>query len=110
MAKKNSRLTKAILETADEMLECGVLDQKNHEKITMRHLKKKKLPTIDPITSEEIRSLRERSHLSQAAFACYLNLTVGYISQLERGLKEPTGAVLVLLNVIRRKGVDAILQ
>jgi putative transcriptional regulator len=58
---------------------------------------------------DEIRSLRERAHLSQAVFARYLNLTVGYISQLERGAKRPTGPALVLLNVIRRKGIEAIL-
>lgn len=62
------------------------------------------------MTSEEIRALREQAHLSQAAFASYLNLTVGYISQLERGLKTPTGPILVLLNVIRRNGIDVILH
>ena len=75
----------------------------------MRHLKGK-LPVINSMTSEEIRSLRKEAHLSQAAFASYLNLTVGYISQLERGLKKPTGAVLALLNIIRRKGIDVILH
>ncbi len=63
----------------------------------------------DPITGDEIRSLREAAHLSQAVFARYLNLTVGYGSQLERGAKRPTGPAPVLLNLIRRKGIDAIL-
>ena len=45
----------------------------------------------------------------QAVFARYLNLTVGYISQLERGMKRPSGPALVLLNIIRRKGIKAIL-
>jgi putative transcriptional regulator len=36
-------------------------------------------------------------------------LTVGCVSQLERGAKRPTGPALVLLNVIRRKGIEAIL-
>jgi putative transcriptional regulator len=106
---KKSRLTKAILETASDMADLGIIDKKDYEKITMRHLKGK-LPLINPMTSEEIRSLRENAHLSQAAFASYLNLTVGYISQLERGLKEPTGAVLALLNIIRRRGLDVILH
>ena len=110
MNKKSSELTKAILETASDMLDCEVISEKDYEKITMRHLKKGKLQKIDPMTSEEIRSLREQAHLSQAAFASYLNLTVGYISQLERGLKEPTGAVLILLDVIRRRGLDVILH
>jgi putative transcriptional regulator len=41
--------------------------------------------------------------------ARYLNVTTGYVSQLERGAKRPTGPALVLLNVIRRKGIEAIL-
>jgi hypothetical protein len=33
----------------------------------------------------------------------------GYVSQLEWGTKRPTGAALVLLNVIRRKGIEIVL-
>ena len=47
--------------------------------------------------------------MSQAVFAHYLNLTVGYVSQFERGAKRPTGPALALLDVIRRKGIEAIL-
>jgi putative transcriptional regulator len=47
--------------------------------------------------------------MSQSVFADYLNVMVGYVSKLERGAKRPTGATLVLLNVIRRKGIDPIL-
>jgi putative transcriptional regulator len=53
--------------------------------------------------------LRERTNLSQAAFARYLNLTPGYVSQLERGVKQPKGPALALLNVIRRKGLEVVL-
>jgi putative transcriptional regulator len=103
------RLAKALLETADDMRDVGILDAAAHVKITLRHLGAKAPATAEPITGEEIRSMRERAHLSQAVFARYLNLTVGYVSQLERGTKRPTGPALVLLNVIRRKGVEAIL-
>ncbi len=47
--------------------------------------------------------------MSQAVFAKYLNLTVGYVSQLERDAKHPSGPALALLNVIRRKGIEPIL-
>ena len=66
-------------------------------------------PIARPITGAEIRALRERARLSQAMFAQVLNVTVGYVSQLERGAKQPTGPALVLLDVIRRKGIEAIL-
>lgn len=108
MSKKPSRLTQALLETADDMHEGGLLDKAAYEKITLRHPGTKETPLADPITGEQIRALREQAHMSQAVFARYLNLTVGYISQLERGTKRPTGAALVLLNVIRRKGINAI--
>jgi putative transcriptional regulator len=107
--KKPSRLTQALLETADDMRRIGILDSASHEKITLRHFGGKADIVGKPISGDEIRSLRERAHLSQAVFARYLNLTVGYISQLERGAKRPTGPALVLLNVIRRKGIEAIL-
>jgi putative transcriptional regulator len=107
--KKPSRLTKALLETADDMRRVGVLDAAGHEKITLRHLGTKFPAAASRISGDEIRSLRERAHLSQAVFARYLNLTVGYVSQLERGAKRPTGPALAMLNVIRRKGIEAIL-
>ena len=53
--------------------------------------------------------MRERAKMRQAVFARYMNLTVGYVSQLERGTKRPTGAALALLNIIKRKGIEAIL-
>jgi len=47
--------------------------------------------------------------MSQAVFARALNLSVGSVSQLERGAKRPTGPALALLDVIRRKGIEAIM-
>ena len=107
--KKPSRLVDALLETASDMRRVGVMSPATHEKITLRHLGEKAASVPDPISGDEIRSLREDANLSQAVFARYLNLTVGYISQLERGTKRPSGAALVLLNVIRRKGIEVIL-
>lgn len=107
--KQSSRLTKALLETADEMRRVEVMDEAMHEKITLRHLGDLHEPSVEPMTGEDIRRLREQSRLSQAVFARYLKLTVGYVSQLERGAKRPTGPALVLLNVIRRKGIEGIL-
>jgi len=107
--KEQNRLTEALLETAQGMHRLGLLDDVEYRQITVRHLGAEPLPTAQPIQGEEIRSLRERANMSQAAFARTLNLSVGYISQLERGVKQPKGPALALLNVIRRKGFEAIL-
>jgi putative transcriptional regulator len=106
---KNSRLVEEILETAGDMHRIGILDDEAYRKITVRHLGEESRKAARSITADEIRNLREGANLSQAAFARYLNLTPGYISQLERGVKKPKGPALALLNVIRRKGFEAIM-
>ena len=109
MAKTGlSRLARAILETADGMRRTGIMDDAAHEKITLRHLGPL-TSTSAPISGDEIRQVREQAHLSRAVFARCLNVTTGYVSQLERGAKRPTGAALALLNVIRRKGIEVVL-
>ena len=106
---KPIRLTQALLETAKDMKDADLLNKANYEKITMRHIGLKNKTEIEPLTGKDIRMIREQAHMSQAVFAHCLNLTVGYVSQLERGAKRPTGAALALLNVIRRKGMEVIL-
>ena len=104
-----SQLQAAIVETAEGMHRAGIMSEATFRKITVRQLGPDAPPTAEPISGEEIRSVREQAHLSQAALARYLNLTVGYVSQLERGSKRATGPALALLNVIRRKGIEALL-
>lgn len=106
---KPSRLAQALLDTAKDMKAAGILDKAAYEKITMRHLGAEDKAEIEPLTAEEIRQMREQAHMSQAVFAHYLNVTVGYVSQLERGAKRPTGPALALLNVIHRKGIEVVL-
>lgn len=107
--KAHSRLTSAILETARDMRKSGLLSKAAHDKITLRHLGTADVSKAATLSGAQIRAIREQANLSQAVFARYLNLTPGYVSQLERGDKTPSGPALVLLNVIRRKGIDAIL-
>jgi len=109
MTTKMSRMTEAILEMAGDQHSIGLMNDATYEKITLRHLGPKNLSVSQPISGEEIRTLREKANLSQAAFARFLNLTTGYVSQLERGVKKPSGPALTLLNVIRRKGLETIL-
>lgn len=108
-AVKRSRLRSAIVEMADDLHRLGIIDATRHKKITLRHVDKGPALPAEPLTGSDIRALRERTRMSQAVFARTLNLSVGYVSQLERGTKQPTGAALVLLDVIRRKGLEAIL-
>lgn len=105
---KNSRLAEALLETAGDMAELGLLTPDQHRKITLRHASQSASSDLIELSGEDIRALREKANMSQAVFARHLNLTTGYVSQLERGAKKPKGPALVLLNLIRRRGIDAL--
>lgn len=107
--KRPSRVTEAPFQTAAGMHRSGIMDDADYSKITTRHLGKDLAAQIESVSAEEIRSLRERARMSQAVFARQLGVTTGYISKLECGAKHPSGPALVLLNVIRRKGMEAIL-
>jgi len=105
----DDRFMREMTEAADGMRKVGVMDEVSH-KLTMRELNRAAADeTVFPLTGSDIKALRERAKLSQAVFARYLHLTVDHVSKLERGAKQPTGPALVLLNVIRRKGIEAIL-
>ncbi len=111
-APKQSRLRREILAMSKDMHKLGIMDDATYRKITMRDVnktEKAEAAPLAPLTGDEIRGLRERAHMSQAVFARALNLSVGYVSQLERGAKRPTGPALALLDVIRRKGIEAII-
>jgi putative transcriptional regulator len=111
MAKKKTDPGPRIDEALLEMAQDGLLSKRTADKITMRVLGASRSEAARPavLTADEIRTLRERANMSQAVFARLLNVTPGYVSQLERGAKRPTGPALAMLLVIKRKGIAAIL-
>lgn len=109
MTSKPNRMDQELAEMAEAQRRLGIMDEPSFRKITLRHLGPEAPPTAAPISGEEIRNVREKAHLSQAALARYLGLTTGYVLQLERGSKQAKGPALALLNVIRRKGVEVLL-
>lgn len=106
---KPGRLREAINATAAGMHRAGIMDAATFEQITLWHMGAATPPTAEPISGGEVRKLREQAHLSRAALARYLNLPTGYISQLERATRQAKGPALAPLNVIRRKGIEALL-
>jgi putative transcriptional regulator len=64
-------------ETAKGLRGAGVMDKE-----TMRRFDIMCLTPVGPLTAKQIRTLCEKA--SQAAFARYLNVTTGLVSQWER--------------------------
>ena len=67
--KYKSEIFAAIHETMQGLHDIGVIDKK-----TMRDFDKSCLTEIKPLSGEDIKAIREREALSQAAFAMYLNI------------------------------------
>ncbi|WP_284946132.1 helix-turn-helix domain-containing protein [Acidisoma cladoniae] len=107
--KSPSRLQNEIMEMAHDQLRLGLMKEDTYRKITVRHIGSDVLPTDAPITGGDIRAIREKAQMSQGALARYLHMSTGYISKLERGETTATGPALILLNVIRRKGLEVLM-
>ena len=101
--KYQSEIAAAVHEDMRDMFKIGVIDKQ-----TMRTFDELCLVPVQPMTAEEIRTLREREGLSQPVLAWYLNVSKNLISDWERGVRKPGGAALKLLNQVKSKGVQAI--
>ena len=75
---------------------------------TMRDFDASCLATIQKLNPQQIAEIRKKAAFSQAAFASYLNVIIGFVSQWERGEKQPYGPSLKLLALVRKKGLGAI--
>ena len=101
--KYHSEIAAAVHEDMRDMFKLGVVDKQ-----TMRTFDELCLVPVQPMTAEEIRTLREREGLSQPVLAWYLNVSKNLISDWERGVRKPGGAALKLLKLVKTKGVQAI--
>ncbi len=81
----------------------GVVD-----KATMREFDALCLTPVERMSPEEIRALREREQVSQPVFAHYLNVRTDAVGKWERGEKRPNGPSLKLLNLVKARGLQAI--
>ena len=67
------------------------------------------LVPVPEYSGETIRALRERYKISQAVLASILNTSVSTVRQWEIGEKHPSGPSLKLLNLLDRKGLEAVI-
>jgi len=100
---RKSRLLEEMYETARGLHEIGLIDKRR-----MREFDTLCKLDIEPLSPQQIKSLRKRLHVSQAVFAALLNTSVSTVQKWEIGEKKPSGPSLKLLNLIERKGLEAV--
>ena len=104
MRKKMSPILDAVHMTARGLDAAGVMDQ-----VTLREFDRLCLPPVEPLEPNQIKHIREASHVSQAVFARLLNTSVSTVQKWEIGQKKPTGTALKLLHLVQERGLDVVI-
>ena len=104
MEKRKSRVLDEVYETMQGLHGIGLIDKRRMAEYEV--LCRQSVPDMPP---KKIKALRLQSNLSQAVFAAVLNTSVSTVQKWEIGDKKPSGPSLKLLNLIERKGLDAVL-
>jgi putative transcriptional regulator len=99
-----SRILEVVYETAQDLQSLGFIDKRKQRKIDPLCL-----DPIPPYAADQIRALRERINVSQAVLASVLNTSASTVRKWEIGEKHPSGPSLKLLNLLDRKGLEAVL-
>lgn len=104
MASRKSRILGEVLESVEGLHRAGIITKRQLAEFeALCHAKPDEMPP------QRIKSLRESINLSQAVFASVLNISVSTVQKWEVGDKKPSGPSLKLLDLIERKGLDAVL-
>ncbi len=103
-ARVKSPILSAVHETASDLHRLGFISKR-----TMGQYDALCMEPIPVYSSEDIRAMREKLNLSQTVLASVLNTSVSTIRKWEQGDKQPSGPSLKLLNLIDRKGLEAVL-
>lgn len=98
--KFKSDAFEAIHDAAQGLYRAGTLD-----KATMREFDESCLMTLPVIAPEQIRQIREQTHVSQPVFARYLNTSESTVQKWEAGTKRPSGMALKLLSIVAKHGL-----
>lgn len=97
-------ILEAIHEGAKDLHEAGVMND-----VTLREFDALCLPPVKTYTPEQIKSIRQKTRASQTVFAAYLNTSPSTVQKWEVGGKKPNGPSLRLLNLVDKKGLEALI-
>lgn len=105
MKKNNHKngLFEAIHETAHDLHNLGFIDKRR-----MQNYDALCITPVPDYSPQQIRTLRSRYHISQAVLAAILNTSISTVRKWEIGEKHPGGPSLKLLNLLDRKGLEAL--
>ncbi|AZF34310.1 Antitoxin to RelE-like translational repressor toxin [Pseudomonas sp. R4-35-07] len=100
--KYKSEALESIHQSAEALFTIGAIG-----KTTLREFDESCLASVPAqMLAEQIKHLRESSHVSQPVFARYLNTSASTVKQWESGEKQPSGMALKLLSIVQKHGLQ----
>lgn len=102
--KRNSRILDEMHETTRGLHGAGLISKRR-----MGEFEALCNLDVHEIPPQQIKALREQANVSQAVFAAVLNTSLSTVQKWEVGDKKPSGPSLKLLNLIERKGLEAVI-
>ncbi|MDZ7696559.1 MAG: DNA-binding transcriptional regulator [Deltaproteobacteria bacterium] len=103
MSERADNILAVVHETAKGLYDAGIMNE-----TTMREFDALCLTPVRAYKPEEIKQIRMRYRVSQAVFAAYLNVSKTSVAGWESGGKRPGPAAVKLLNLVDRKGIEAV--
>ncbi len=97
-------IAESITSTIKDLNKSGVVDD-----ITLKNIEQLCIPEIKEYSPAKIISIRKKFKLSQAALASVFNISPSTVQKWEQGNKKPAGASRKLLDIMERKGLQALL-
>jgi putative transcriptional regulator len=102
--KAKSRIFEAVHEGMSDMYRLGFVDKRKMDEMDALCLEP--APDYD---AQKVRALRDRLQLSQTAMADLLWASPSTVRKWEAGDKHPSGPSRRLLDILDRKGLEAVL-
>lgn len=99
-----SDILKQSHKLARDLAAVGAMDD-----ITMRVMDQICVPQPPKFSAPHIQAIRRKTRMSQPVFAQFLNVGANTVAQWEQGIKSPSGPSARLLDLIDRKGIEAII-
>lgn len=102
-SKPRSPALASVHETARGLLKAGFIDARRMKEFDILCLE-----PVEDFSAADVQRLRKELQISQAVLANLLNTSVSTVQKWESGAKRPSGPSLKLLNLLDRKGIEAV--
>lgn len=102
--KHRTRIAEAVHEAASDLHKGGVISKRR-----MAEYDTLCLVPVPEYDAASVKALREKLNVSQAVLADVLNASPSTVRAWEGGAKKPAGTAAKLLDLIDRKGLEAVM-